>query len=267
VKLSFAAPANFFSAADLSHEAFASVSHFFIKLVMAAPASFLLPASILHESAYALPQAIKRAVIKISPFIVLLLGSITFIGKTYGAAIQTHIPAAFLRLLHSLQYFGQVVPAGTFPAALSAFQSAPQARSRAYSACRPSAGFFVAAGAVLAVVAGAAGAGVVVVAAAGCSVPALHLATYAFSVILAASFAALFALHSSWQAFTVFFCANEGVAENAKPEKTTAKHTMSIDGLFMSRLQFVLFGSILPRAGKKRSALSEMKYTEPEYAM
>src|SRR5262245_16295509 len=41
---------------------------------------------------------------------------------------QVHIPAAFLRLLHSLQYFGQVIPAGTFPAALSAFQSAPQAR-------------------------------------------------------------------------------------------------------------------------------------------
>src|SRR5262249_52938721 len=51
VKLSFAAPANFFSAADLLQAAFASVSHFFMKLVIAAPASFLLPASILHESA------------------------------------------------------------------------------------------------------------------------------------------------------------------------------------------------------------------------
>src|ERR1700741_2352734 len=51
VKLSFAAPASFFSAADLSHAAFASVSHFFIKLVIAAPASFLFPASTLHDSA------------------------------------------------------------------------------------------------------------------------------------------------------------------------------------------------------------------------
>jgi hypothetical protein len=181
--------------------------------------------------------------------------------------VQTYIPAAFFRLLHSLQYFGQVIPAGTFPAALSAFQSAPQARSRAYSACRPSAGLFVVAGAVLAVAAGATGAGVGVVAAAGFSAPALHLATYAFSVILAASFAALFALHSSSQAFTVFFCANEGVTENAKPEKTAAKHMMSTDGLFMSRLQFVLIGSILPHAGKKHSLLPEMKYTVREYAM
>ena len=57
---------------------------------------------------------------------------------------QAHMPAAFLRLLHSLQYFGQVIPVGTLFAALSAFQSAPQARSRAYSACRPSVGFLVA---------------------------------------------------------------------------------------------------------------------------
>ena len=68
-----------------------------------------------------------------------------------------HIPAAFLRLSHSLQYFGQVIPAGIFPAAFSAFQSAAQARSRAYSACRPSAGFFTAAGADFGAAAGAAG--------------------------------------------------------------------------------------------------------------
>src|SRR5262249_22022678 len=72
VKLSFAAPANFFSAADLLQAAFASVSHFFMKLVIAAPASFLLPASILHESALALPQVIKKAVTKTSAFIVVL---------------------------------------------------------------------------------------------------------------------------------------------------------------------------------------------------
>jgi hypothetical protein len=68
VKLSFAAPANFFSAAVLSQAAFASVSHFFMKLVIAAPASFLLPASTLHDAAYALPQLIKNAVTKTSAF-------------------------------------------------------------------------------------------------------------------------------------------------------------------------------------------------------
>src|SRR5262249_20916597 len=56
--------------------------------------------------------------------------------------VLTYIPAAFLRLSHSLQYCGQVIPDGTFPAAFSAFHSAPQARSRAYSACLGSAGFF-----------------------------------------------------------------------------------------------------------------------------
>jgi hypothetical protein len=50
VKLVFAAPDNFLSAADLSQADVASVWHFFIKLVIAAPASFLLPASTLHES-------------------------------------------------------------------------------------------------------------------------------------------------------------------------------------------------------------------------
>src|SRR5690349_3008431 len=40
VKLVFAAPASFFSAACLSQPAAASVSHFFMKLVFAAPASF-----------------------------------------------------------------------------------------------------------------------------------------------------------------------------------------------------------------------------------
>jgi hypothetical protein len=156
-------------------------------------------------------------------------------------------------LSHSLQYFGQVIPAGIFPAAFSAFQSAAQARSRAYSACRPSAGFFTAAGADFGAAAGAAGtAGVV--AAAGFSASALHFATYAFSVILAASFAALLALHSSSQAFTVFFCANEGVAENARPEKITAEHTRSTNRLFMSQLQIgpIEFGlCFLPQVRKK----------------
>src|SRR5262249_61763698 len=72
--------------------------------------------------------------------------------------VLTYIPAAFLRLSHSLQYCGQVIPDGTFPAAFSAFHSAPQARSRAYSACLGSAGFFSAD------FGAAAGAGVVVVA-------------------------------------------------------------------------------------------------------
>src|SRR5215467_12181769 len=80
-----------------------------------------------------------------------------------SVATEIHIPAAFLRLSHSLQYFGQVIPAGTFPAAFSAFQSAPQARSRACSACWGSAGFFIAAGAT--------------VAAPGFALSALHFAT------------------------------------------------------------------------------------------
>jgi hypothetical protein len=40
VKLVFAAPASFFSAAEWSQAALASLSHFFMKLVCAAPASF-----------------------------------------------------------------------------------------------------------------------------------------------------------------------------------------------------------------------------------
>ena len=71
-------------------------------------------------------------------------------------------------------------------------------------------------------------------AAAGFSALALHLATYAFSVILAASFAALLALHSSSQALIVFFCAKEGVAENARPEKIRAEHTISPNRLFIA---------------------------------
>src|SRR5581483_7425340 len=69
VKLSFAAPASFFSAADLSHVAFASVSHFFMKLVIAAPASFFSPASTLHEAAKALLAASESAAAKIMVFI------------------------------------------------------------------------------------------------------------------------------------------------------------------------------------------------------
>src|SRR5262245_28262567 len=73
VKLSFAAPASFLSAAVLSQADFASVSHFFMKLVIAAPASFLLVASTLHDAAYALPQVIKNAVTRASAFIAVLL--------------------------------------------------------------------------------------------------------------------------------------------------------------------------------------------------
>src|SRR6476646_10359791 len=141
-------------------------------------------------------------------------------------SVPTYIPAAFLRLSHSLQYCGQVIPACTFPAAFSAFHSLPQARSRAYSACLGSAGFFATA------FGGAAGAAVVVVAA-GVATSALHFATKSFSVILAASFAALLARHSSWQAFTVFFCANDAVVENARSAKMRAKKERKTDSFFM----------------------------------
>ncbi|MGC1857098.1 MAG: hypothetical protein WA725_10110, partial [Pseudolabrys sp.] len=92
--------------------------------------------------------------------------------------------------------------------------------------CLASAGFFTAD------VGAAIGAAVVVVAA-GFAASALHFATKSFSVILAASFAALLARHSSWQSFTVFFCANEGVPENAKPAKMRAKQPMNIGRFFM----------------------------------
>jgi hypothetical protein len=84
----------------------------------------------------------------------------------FGTSLKhaNHIPAAFLRLSHSLQYCGQVMPAGTFPAAFWDFHSAPHARSRAYSACLGSAGFFVA------------GFAAVVVAAVGFAASALHFA-------------------------------------------------------------------------------------------
>jgi hypothetical protein len=46
-------------------------------------------------------------------------------------------------LSHSLQYCGHFIPGGLVPAAFAAFQSAPQARSRAIIAARPPvAGFF-----------------------------------------------------------------------------------------------------------------------------
>ena len=45
-----------------------------------------------------------------------------------------HIPCAFLRSSHRCQYCGHFCPAGILPAALSAFHSLPQARSRAYIA-------------------------------------------------------------------------------------------------------------------------------------
>ena len=113
--------------------------------------------------------------------------------------------------------FRQVIPAGTLFAALSAFQSGA-AGSFASIFSFPAVGrFLVAAGAGLAAAVGATGA--VAGAAAGFAASPLHFATYAFSVILAALFAAFLFLHSSSQAFTVFFCASEGVAESARPEK------------------------------------------------
>src|SRR4051794_13842144 len=118
-----------------------------------------------------------------------------------------YIPSAFLRLSQSLQYFGQVIPAATLPAALSAFQSTPQARSRATMACRPAltglaaaaAGF--AAGVVAAgVVAGVAAAGV----AAGVAVSVVR-ARHSFwksrYFLPSVCFAAFMVFHSSAQAF------------------------------------------------------------------
>src|SRR6476660_6492478 len=97
-----------------------------------------------------------------------------------GEHRSDHMPCAFLRLSQSLQYCGHFIPAWIFPAALSAFHSAPQARSRAIMAWRPAepvgAGFAVVAGAGAGVVAGdgAAVAGAAVVGADGTAVPAMH---------------------------------------------------------------------------------------------
>ena len=126
-----------------------------------------------------------------------------------------YMPAAFLRLSQSLQYCGQVIPACTFPAALSAFHSLPQARSRAYSACLGSAGF-------LAAGFGATAGAAVVVVAAGVAASVLHFATKSFSVIFAASFAALFARHSSWQAYG-FLLRKRGRCRKCKAGKNEKK--------------------------------------------
>ena len=76
---------------------------------------------------------------------------------------KAYSPAAFLRLSQALQYCGHFMPAGTLPAALSAFHSAPQALIRLTSPALPpdgaaAAGFAagVAAGAVAVAGAGAA---------------------------------------------------------------------------------------------------------------
>jgi hypothetical protein len=50
VKLVLAAPASFFSIADMSQDACASFSHFVMKLVIAAPANFFSVACALHEA-------------------------------------------------------------------------------------------------------------------------------------------------------------------------------------------------------------------------
>jgi hypothetical protein len=52
--------------------------------------------------------------------------------------ISLHFPIAFLLWSHSRQKIGQVIPPVTLPAALAAFQSAAQDRSRAYSSARHS---------------------------------------------------------------------------------------------------------------------------------
>src|SRR6516225_8138763 len=81
------------------------------------------------------------------------------------------MPCAFLRASHSCQYCGHFIPAWILPAALSAFHSAPQARSRAIMAWRPGepvTGFAAGAGAA---VAGAAGAGA---APTGAAAPDMH---------------------------------------------------------------------------------------------
>lgn len=74
VKLVFAAPPNFFSAAALSQDVAASVSHFFIKLFIAAPASFLFPASILHDSAKAALETSTSEAVRRSNFIAIFPG-------------------------------------------------------------------------------------------------------------------------------------------------------------------------------------------------
>jgi hypothetical protein len=88
---------------------------------------------------------------------------------------------------------------------------------------------------------GAAAGAVVVVVAAGVAASALHFATKSFSVTFAASFAALLARHSSWQALTVFFCANEGVAENAMPAKMRTKQPRNADRFSIFKLHVVQF--------------------------
>src|SRR5215470_12565200 len=143
-----------------------------------------------------------------------------------------HMPCAFLRLSHSLQYCGHFIPAGIRPAALSDFQSAPQARSRATMAWRaadPVAGLAAVVGAGAAEAGAEAGAGAVAV---GAAVPPdMHCLVKSRYFIVPVWFAAFILSHSAAHSFMVLACAGPTPAAS-----TTAKAAaVSNENVFMTK--------------------------------
>src|SRR5882672_9808805 len=86
VKLVFAAPASFFSAACASQVALASVSHFFMKLFLAAPASFFSPDCALQLGVCAkLPLASAVSASAIAMVVIRIMGRLLQVQAFRGA--------------------------------------------------------------------------------------------------------------------------------------------------------------------------------------
>src|SRR5215469_3851941 len=149
--------------------------------------------------------------------------------RTSAGRRDDHIPCAFFRASHSCQNCGHFIPGWIFPAALSAFHSAPQARSRAIMAWRPDepvAGFAPAAGAGAAV-AGAAGAGA---APTGAAPPVMHCLVKSRYFIPPVWFAAFILSHSAAHSFMVLAWAATG----ARAAALARAATMTKQRLFMT---------------------------------
>src|SRR5215472_9830955 len=131
--------------------------------------------------------------------------------RTSAGRRDDHIPCAFFRASHSCQNCGHFIPAGIFPAALSAFHSAPQARSRAIMAWRPvfPAGVVVAAPAPGAAVVGVEGAGA---APTGAAPPDMHCLVKSRYFMVPVWFAAFILSHSAAHSFMVLAMAGTGAA-------------------------------------------------------
>src|SRR5215469_2145534 len=153
--------------------------------------------------------------------------------RTSAGRRDDHIPCAFFRASHSCQNCGHFIPGWIFPAALSAFHSAPQARSRAIMAWRPDepvAGFAPAAAPAAgagAAVAGAAGAGA---APTGAAPPVMHCLVKSRYFIPPVWFAAFILSHSAAHSFRVLACAGLALAASAAVKTAAA----SKENVFMT---------------------------------